>query len=888
MALLRQRLLILFTLILSAGQLLAAEGNKATRAYNAAIVTFQDGDYPRAGLEFAQFIQRFPNSTNVPNAVLLEAQAVYEQEQYTNAITLLTENMAGAGILADKYADWIGESQFAENDFLAAADTFGSLVQSFPDSSLRLRGTVEQASAFASAGQWTNVIPLLAQTNGVFQRAAQLDPNNDLISRGRELEAQAMSIELQYPDESAVLNSINPQILTPDLYIGLQRLKYQLTMETSNFPEASTAATNLYQIAKIAGNIDLMAESIAMRADALEKMGDVGDAITIYSQNLTTNSPPGRQRQAILNIADLAIGQRQYSLPETNLAIFLMQFTNTAILTNFLGRFANPPAIDMGLLSLAELQLKDHAAQPGETNLLSAAHTELDGFISTFPNNPLLGEAYLNRGWCFWLEQKLLESLPDFQAAANLLPPSEDLAVAIFKTGDAEFASTNYPAAITNYYTVLNEFTNYPAVRQELEEPALYQILRASLEVTNLTDASYALAQIEAHHPLGELAPGSELLYGENLADSGHPAVARAKFQKFAQEFPNSPLRPEADFAIARCYELENNWTNAIAAYQNWLGNYPTNRSRPQALYALALVNFQAGNESNAFVLFTNFVGQYTNNSLAPDAQWWIADHFFRLGDTNYLEAEENYEFVYQNFPTSRLAYPAQYMAGCAAAAREDFSEAIGHYSQVETILETNTDSPELLARTLLANGKALMDMPSSDTNNPLANFKPARDVFTQLNQRNPTNEFGALGWFYMGNCDLQLTNFDAATNDYAQVLSADVIASVSTRSMAQVGLGQALEKMAALATCTNQTALLQLAEDNYLDVFYEYNLRDGETADPYWTKQAGLKALPLMETLGAGNPIKTGKFIDRMEYWLPALKDSFEKMRASTLSPKS
>ena len=63
-------------------------------------------------------------------------------------------------------------------------------------------------------------------------------------------------------------------------------------------------------------------------------------------------------------------------------------------------------------------------------------------------------------------------------------------------------------------------------------------------------------------------------------------------------------------------------------------------------------------------------------------------------------------------------------------------------------------------------------------------------------------------------------------------------------RSQAQIGIGIALEKMAALAAGADQTALLQLALDNYLDVFdSRKNLRDGETADPFWVKKAGLRA---------------------------------------------
>ena len=91
---------------------------------------------------------------------------------------------------------------------------------------------------------------------------------------------------------------------------------------------------------------------------------------------------------------------------------------------------------------------------------------------------------------------------------------------------------------------------------------------------------------------------------------------------------------------------------------------------------------------------------------------------------------------------------------------------------------------------------------------------------------------------------------------------------------------------MAALVSGTNQTALLRLALDNYLDVFDTWTgnrLRPGETADPFWVKEAGLRALPLIQSLDSGEP---DKFIDRMESLFPQSKDSLEKIRA-TLPPR-
>jgi TolA-binding protein len=858
----RHRFLILLALILSAGHAFAANGARQQRVFNSAVAAFQDGDYPRAETELAQFVHRFPDSTNVPEAVLLEAQSAFKQDDYTNSIVILAENMSVAGTNADQFVYWTGEAQFAGNNFPAAADTFGSLAQNFPGSPLRLRVTVEQAAALAWANQWPQAISLLGQTNGIFQRAAQLDPNNDLISRGRQLQAQGLFIEGEFTNALAILNSINPQILTPDLDAGLERLVYQLNLATTNFPATFAAATNLFQTAKIAGDNSLMAESVVMRASVLEEMNRIDDAIAAYTENLTTNAPDDRRRQAIQQITRLAIQQKQYSQAE-----------------NSLSQFTNSPDADVALLSLGELQLRDYATLATDTNLLAGAHANLDAFISRFPNNPMLGEAYFDRGWCFWLEQNFTGSLPDFQAATNL--PPEELTVAKFKTGDAQFAQGDLAHALENYLAVANDLTNFPATNRQLGQPVLYQILRVSLALTNLTVASNAMAQILASYPASEPVNGSEWLYGENLAESGQPAAALVQFQNYDKEFTNSPLRPQVEFTIARCYVLENDWVRAIAGYTNWLVSFPTNSLRPQVMYALALANSQAGNETNAFASFTNFVAQFPANEFAPQAQWWIADHFFRLGGTNYVDAEKNYEYVYQNFPTNQaLDYAAQLMAGRSAAARQDFAEAIHDYFSP---LEADTNCPEDVQRAVLfEHGKALMEMPSSDTNSPLANFQMARGVFNQLTQKYPTNEFGALAWFYTGNCDVQLTNYDIATNDYAQVLNTNIAATITTRSMAQVGLGKALEQKAGLVTGTNQTALVQMALNNYLDVFYENNLRDNETADPYWTEEAGIQALHLIETSGLAN---TNRFIDRMEQLLPELRDSLEKMRSAPLT---
>jgi tetratricopeptide (TPR) repeat protein len=287
-------------------------------------------------------------------------------------------------------------------------------------------------------------------------------------------------------------------------------------------------------------------------------------------------------------------------------------------------------------------------------------------------------------------------------------------------------------------------------------------------------------------------------------------------------------------------------------------------------------------------VLFTNFVAQFPTHDLAPLAQYWVADHYFRLGGTNYMDAERNYKMLYQNtnwqaspLVYTNLVYQARLMAGRAAMGLPSYTDAIDHF---KTLTSDTNCPPDLNAQALFLYGSALMLQDSTDTNNPLANFQLAMNVFSQICQLYPTNEPGVLAWNEIGDCALQLTNYDAATNAYAQVFNTNAPANISARSRAQIGFGIALEKKAALATGTNQTALLQLALDNYLAVF---DTRFGEN-DPFWVKKAGLQALPLMELPALSGVADPGRFIDDLEALFPQARDSLEKKRAALAPGKN
>jgi TolA-binding protein len=640
-------------------------------------------------------------------------------------------------------------------------------------------------------------------------------------------------------------------------------LQYQVALGMNDLDAALVATTNLMQSAKDAGRV---ADSVAMLAAVLEKKNQPAAAVAAWSGNLTNTAPVERQREAILKIAALAAAQNDV----TNAA---------ASLEKYLAQFPSSPGAELALLTLGELRLKDFMDTSAPDQLL-AAQTNFDQFIGAFTNSPLTGKACLDRGWCNWKTGNYTNSLVDFRAAAQRLPASADLAVAKFKAGDALFMLGDFSGARENYRSVLDDFAAFPEVAKSLGDRTLYQVLRADLKLRDMADAEAAMQQLLRDFPASDFADNGQLLLGEAFSDFNLPEKAREVFQEFARLFPGSPLAPQAELAVARTFERETNWPAAITGYEAWLKNHPTNGLLPQVEYSLGLANYQAGREPDAFQIFTAFVARFPADTNAPLAQWWVADHFFRLGGTNFAAAEQNYELVFQTpaWKNSVLFYPAQLMAGRAAVGRQDFPDAKNYL--VSLLADTNCPPP-LATEAMFAYGGVLMQLDSPDTNRPTANFELATNVFAQIIQANPANESGALAWNDLAKCQLQLQNYAAATNSFAQVFNSPY-ADVSARSEAKTGYGLTLEKIAATLTGTNQAAVLRLARDSYLDVFDTWtgsNLPDGVLADPFWVKKAGLLALPLGETLGLGSP---DEFIKRMETLFPQAQASLEKKRAA------
>ena len=142
----RHWFLILLALALGGGRVLGAN-TREERDFAAAANAFQDGMWSRAEVEFAQFAGKYPESGRVAEALLMQSEADLKQGKFLQAVALLTAREPQAGDLADQYVYWLGEAQFQNADYVAAAGTFSRLIREFQNSNWRLDAAVKSRSS---------------------------------------------------------------------------------------------------------------------------------------------------------------------------------------------------------------------------------------------------------------------------------------------------------------------------------------------------------------------------------------------------------------------------------------------------------------------------------------------------------------------------------------------------------------------------------------------------------------------------------------------------------------------------------------------------------------------------------------------------------------------
>jgi len=845
-----------------------------TNLFNLASRQFVSMLYPQAEMNFSNFVATYTNSPQLPQALLFQARSRIGQSNYAGALELLQKYLPTAGALGADYVFWIAEAHFERGrpeDYEATITGCSNFLIGFPTSNLRLRAAYYEALAHSRRGESSRATELLSTPGNPFDQSARADPNNEFAVSGWLLLGESYLAQRQYTEGDKVVEKIAPAPLPTDYKWRRQYLLCRLELADGEGDQALEDSTNLVELA--VGDLR-QTDTTFLRARILEKLNRIPEAIQTYTNNLEKRFPADVQRRALVKAIELLRAQNQ--TPEA-----------LAQLQDFIATHAGSPALDAACALLGDLYLKAYAVNTNSvsqtngppqagTNFFVAAATNLDRVIRDFAQGEFLGKARLDRGWCDWCQGKIAEARTNFQEAVNHLPLSPEQAEARFKLADAQFEQKDYGGAKANYTLLLEQYTNMPAVTNELFDQALYQTVQACVRMGDGEGAALAANKLLDWFPDSYFGERGLLLVGEDKNRNGNYAAARAIFNELIDRFPKTPQVARYRFAVARTYDYEGNFTQALASYIQWANSFPSDPLLPNVEFARALVLDKLGQETNALTCLTNFLARFPSNNLSALAQNWIADYYW---NNNVLDKADYYfQQLYQNPLAGSLAFEARMMAGRANFALHDYPHA---YEDFKEVANAAAAPPALRSQGIFALGDSHVELFHASATNS-AELEEAIKVLSFITNATPSNSLAILALGKLGDCYVQWADFkkdpvayataaqmyQAALNLYATTLRAPPpsvpprgiapiveTADVATRNQLEAGLGLVAERL------------------NQPDQALEYYSRVlfADDSDPFWVEQAGEKAARICEDRGQWG--QTVRIYTRVLQAVPSLR---------------
>jgi len=833
------------------------------RDFSTAMRWYQGGWWEKADEALGNFINRYPNSDLVPEAIIRRAQAKLKKGDFEGAYNLLITNANALTPVQEQFFLTLGEAAWAKGDFITASKAFKEVWERFPGSINAPLAAYNQALALTKLSLWDDTVSLMTNPACPLYSFFTLEITNQLAIDTKLLYTEALIATKRFDEAKKILTTVP---IPPEDECTRWRRDYQLAVLTFNCGDLTTAinlTSNLLTSARQCTQKPFLAETLLLQTKCYLAIGDTNTASTLIESLLSSNMPTQYRQWALATLVEFALK----SGDDTKAAIILNEYKDDEA---FSGVFPLVSA-ELALFQAEKLIPPSTNCPTGKllpTNaysLLVEAIQQASKIQVPLGSTLQVPQAPLVKAWAYWHLGDLSNCTTTLQLNLEKFKNTSELPLAFSKLADAQFCQGLYESALSNYINALDALNQWPSLKAHILPRALYQALASAIYADLPEQANRLLERIIRESPTPDIQQRAFLFWGLYATKQHDYTDAIRILTEFCQKFPSSPLLPEAQLMLGHLYQLSGDYQKALEIYDNWSLQNTSHQLWDHAQYKRAITYAQCGRVEEAINIMKQLAAK--TNSLAATAQFWIADRYFRLSDL--AKAEENYQLVFHRWPSTEIARRAKLNAARVAAVRAGFNDAVKYCFE----LTNDPSTPaELVAESLFLYGDILTKMPSSDSTAPGANVEEAIRVFSKIIQLFPTNELAIHATGRIGDCYLILGSYNPAFYENALTTYSNLItnpvAPAQIRSQAEIGLGIALEKMATKKSPPHSTNMLTNALFHYLRVIYGENLRAGETADSFWIKEAAVRAIKIMDDLQLAEQKK--RLIEFLEHTAP------------------
>ena len=356
-------------------------------------------------------------------------------------------------------------------------------------------------------------------------------------------------------------------------------------------------------------------------------------------------------------------------------------------------------------------------------NLYTESIESLTNFITNYPNDSRIPQAYFLRGDANIAAFNLQAAISDFETYLRLRPGIID-SYAYERIGDA-YIALGLPDQAFENYVLATDATRSTVPQLALREhiaSAYTSQFRYDLAVEQY-DAILSVAQNNGYRASIEVLAAQAEING-GLADRGY-----ARLQAVLNLYPQTGGGYQAMLILLNAGYSVDNWTHAQISFAN--------EDYADTITALESLRVEAG-------------------QLTSDATMMLAQSYRALG--NYPIAFETFQTVIDNYPGDPNVGEAQLEQGRTIYWSGETVSAVNHYNQFATNNPNSPQAPEALWRVgyLYAHD--------------LANTEQAISTFEILGNTYPGNEWSQDGLLIASTLALETNQLERAANIYSQL----------------------------------------------------------------------------------------------------------------------
>lgn len=372
--------------------------------------------------------------------------------------------------------------------------------------------------------------------------------------------------------------------------------------------------------------------------------------------------------------------------------LYSRQFFKEAIdeYKKFIAKYPNSPRIAEVYLRLGKSALVEKQYE--------TAIGAFDQVLSKVSDTNRRMEALLRKGECFYYLKRWAECNETLKELIGENVPVEYRPRAMYFYARALAQTQNFEAAIPVLQTLIKDFPDYPLIPF-----AKYVLGTIYTKLNQLENAVSVLSEVASNEKIdSQLRMECNFRVAEIYSQLGWYEGALNAYQTLKTQFKEGPYKEKSDFGYLWTLYQAKKFPEAVNEGKIFLQNYPQSEKKPFAMYILANSLLEQNLLDESLSFYNSIIQQFTDTSYATESLYKIAwihflkndytpaktnvtafldkagesplrpDAYFLLGslyttEGNYEDAMEEFQMVYEKYPTSKFAPESLYKsAECA------------------------------------------------------------------------------------------------------------------------------------------------------------------------------------------------------------------------------